>query len=609
MQCGIGHLPGGCQRAMGLHCVLILCLFSGWAVGYKQGDNVTLYVNKVGPYHNPQETYHYYTLPVCRPEKVHHKSLTLGEVLDGDRMAESLYYIRFKENMEKRTLCKLTLSEKQVDQLREAIEELFYFEFVLDDIPIWGFVGYIEESGFLPHSHKVGLWTHLDFNIEYNGDSVIFANVSVKDVKPVPLEEGAGSAVGGVGVGGGSLTVTHTYSVRWFESPLPHSRRAERLRDYSFFPKTLEIHWLSIINSLVLVVLLLGFVIIILMRVLKNDFARYNVEEEGGCDDLDQGDNGWKIIHTDVFRFPPYKSLLCAVLGVGAQFLTLATGIIFMALMGMFNVHRHGAINSAAIVLYALTSCVSGYVSCSFYTQINGQRWVWNIILTSSLFSAPLFLTWSVVNSIHWWSGSTQALPATTVLLILGAWVLVGFPLTVIGGIVGKNRAGSFQAPCRTRNIARQIPTQPWYKHTAVHMAIGGFLPFSAISVELYYIFATVWGREHYTLYGILLCVFAILLSVGACISVALTYFLLSGEDYRWWWRSVLSTGSTGLFIFVYSVFYYRNRSSMSGLVQSTEFFGYSLLTAMVFSLMLGSVSFRASLAFIRYIYRSLKMD
>lgn len=53
---------------------------------------------------------------------------------------------------------------------------------------------------------------------------------------------------------------------------------------------------------------------------------RYNVEEDGSCDDLDQGDNGWKIIHTDVFRFPPYKILLCAVLGVGTQFLTLATG-------------------------------------------------------------------------------------------------------------------------------------------------------------------------------------------------------------------------------------------------------------------------------------------
>lgn len=29
-----------------------------------------MYVNKVGPFFNPHETYHYYQLPVCRPEKV-----------------------------------------------------------------------------------------------------------------------------------------------------------------------------------------------------------------------------------------------------------------------------------------------------------------------------------------------------------------------------------------------------------------------------------------------------------------------------------------------------------------------------------------------------------
>ena len=61
--------------------------------------------------------------------------------------------------------------------------------------------------------------------------------------------------------------------------------------------------------------------------------------------------------------------------------------------------------------------------------------------------------------------------------------------------------------------------------------------------MELYYIFATVWGREPYTLYGILLIVFLILISVTACISVALTYFQLSTEDYRWWWRSIFSSG------------------------------------------------------------------
>lgn len=70
MQLGNGHRQAGWQKTMDLRRILILCSLASWATGYKQGDNVTLYVNKVGPYHNPQETYHYYTLPVCRPEKV-----------------------------------------------------------------------------------------------------------------------------------------------------------------------------------------------------------------------------------------------------------------------------------------------------------------------------------------------------------------------------------------------------------------------------------------------------------------------------------------------------------------------------------------------------------
>ena len=66
---------------------------------------------------------------------------------------------------------------------------------------------------------------------------------------------------------------------------------------------------------------------------------------------------------------------------------------------------------------------------------------------------------------------------------------------------------------------------------------------FSAISVELYYIFSTLWGRDQYTLYGILFVIFVILLSVTASISIALTYFQLAAEDYRWWWRSLISAG------------------------------------------------------------------
>lgn len=112
----------GCPRRWNCPWLPVLILLLGTDRGpgvhgvthYKAGDPVILYVNKVGPYHNPQETYHYYQLPVCCPEKIRHKSLSLGEVLDGDRMAESLYEIRFRENVEKRVLCHMQLSSAQV---------------------------------------------------------------------------------------------------------------------------------------------------------------------------------------------------------------------------------------------------------------------------------------------------------------------------------------------------------------------------------------------------------------------------------------------------------------------------------------------------------------
>ncbi|KAK2181171.1 hypothetical protein NP493_408g01013 [Ridgeia piscesae] len=565
------------------------------ATKYKPGDKVIVYVNKVGPYFNPHETYHYYQLPLCVPDQIEHKSLTLGEILDGDRMAVSKYEIAFKSDVATKELCQTQLKEAELHKLQDAIEDLYYFEFVIDDIPVRGFIGHLEEGGFLPHNHKIYLWTHLHFNVEYNGNQIIYANVSTKNKSPVSLE--------GVSA---PFKVTFTYSVKWTETTTKYSDRGKRVRDSSFFPKTLEIHWLSIINSMVLVFLLIGFVIIIMTRVLKNDFAKNSEDDE---DLMDEEENGWKIIHTDVFRFPPYKAFFCAILGVGSQFLATATGILLMAMLGMFNVHRHGSINTASILLYALTSCIAGYVASGMYRKMQGSYWVWCINLASALFAAPFFVVWSFVNSVAWAYGSTQALPWETVILLGCLWAFLGYPLTVIGGIFGKNWASNFDAPCRTKNIAREIPSVPWYRTTLAHCIVGGFLPFSAISVELYYIFATLWGREQYTLYGILFVVYAILLSVTASISVALTYFQLSVEDYRWWWRSIFSAGSTGIFVFLYSLFYYFKRSSMSGMLQTVEFFGYTLLTCYVFFLMLGTVAFFASLKFIRYIYVNIKMD
>jgi len=203
----------------------------------------------------------------------------------------------------------------------------------------------------------------------------------------------------------------------------------------------------------------------------------------------------------------------------------------------------------------------------------------------------------------------TKALPFTTVLTVLTIWALVGLPLTMLGAIAGKNYATPFEPPVRTKHISRQIPDIPWYRNRFVQVGLAGFLPFSAIYIELHYIFGSVWGRGMYQLWGILILVVGILFLVTAMTTVALTYFQLSMEDYRWWWISFVWGGSTGFYILGYSVYFWVYRSKMSGFLQASFFFGYQLFICYFFFLMLGSVGFLASFAFVKRIYKNLHMD
>ena len=99
------------------------------------------------------------------------------------------------------------------------------------------------------------------------------------------------------------------------------------------------------------------------------------------------------------------------------------------------------------------------------------------------------------------------------------------------------------------------------------------------------------------------------LVIVTAFITIALTYFQLAIEDHRWWWRALFSGGSTGFFVFAYCFFYYFERSSMFGFMQTAFFFGYMLMAAYAAFIMLGTIGFLSSLVFVRRIYRAIKCD
>lgn len=77
---------------------------------YNVGEAVRLWVNKVGPYNNPQETYNYYYLPFCKPkegEKASHKWGGLGEVLQGNELIDSQLDIKFRGKSDSRLLYRI----------------------------------------------------------------------------------------------------------------------------------------------------------------------------------------------------------------------------------------------------------------------------------------------------------------------------------------------------------------------------------------------------------------------------------------------------------------------------------------------------------------------
>jgi hypothetical protein len=127
-------------------------------------------------------------------------------------------------------------------------------------------------------------------------------------------------------------------------------------------------------------------------------------------------------------------------------------------------------------------------------------------------------------------------------MVMLSLFVLGSAPLSILGSICGRNMSGDFDAPCRVHKVPRQVPEVPFYRGALVHILIGGFLPFSAIYIEMHYIFEAMWGHKIYTLFGILFIAICLVVLVTAFITIALTYFQLAVEVRGMWCFFGLST-------------------------------------------------------------------
>ena len=334
---------------------------------YEPNERVVLWVNNVGPYNNPQESYKYFSLPWCTrdltQEELDDPDLErlphIGEILHGVDHVYSRLPIYFGRNTAQ-IVCKQKLNEFSAQRFDKAIRQQYWYQMHLDDLPIWGMVGeLVEHNQDAPSTgtqrgsilgFETYVYTHKAFVIAYNGRRVISVNMTADD--PVLVRTGA--------------SLEFSYSVEWVSTRQGFDDRFARYLDNDFFQH--QIHWFSILNAFMMVLFLCGVVAVILVRTLKRDYAKYNLEasELGAFGVSSVDDSGWKQVHGDVFRAPPELLLLSVLLGNGVQLIVLFLLVAFASLWGSFYMNR-GSTAKWTLLCYAFTAVVSGFVSGRFY--------------------------------------------------------------------------------------------------------------------------------------------------------------------------------------------------------------------------------------------------
>eukprot|EP00897_Mesotaenium_endlicherianum_P009787 jgi/Mesen1/8837/ME000053S08240 len=588
-----------------------------------------------------QLPYEYYTLPFCKPKEIQNMAENLGEVLRGDRIENSQYHFSMRVDEQCKVVCKKEpISKSEAKLFKERIDEDYRINMILDNLPVAmvkmrtengasfrtyergypvGFKAAVEEGG----EEKFFIHNHLRYTVLYHKDQttglsrVVGFEVepfSVKHEFDSPFDESKphlhtcnpgsmqyvnhGLAPQMVEEG---AEVIFTYDVIFKTSDV---KWASRWDTYLLMTDD-QIHWFSIINSLMIVLFLSGMVAMIMMRTLHRDISKYNQLETA---DEAQEETGWKLVHGDVFRPPNHAGLLCVYVGTGVQFFAMTVVTMLFAVLGFLSPANRGGLMTAMLLLWVFMGLFAGYSSARLFKAFKGTDWKMNTIKTALLFPGTMSILFFVLNTIIWGEKSSGAIPFGTMFALFFLWFGISVPLVFIGSYFGFKK-GAIEDPVRTNKIPRQIPEQAWYMRPVFSVLIGGILPFGAVFIELFFILTSIWLHQFYYIFGFLFIVFAILIVTCAEITIVLCYFQLCSEDYHWWWRAYLTSGSSALYLFLYAAFYFFTKLEITKLVSGVLYFGYMIIISYSFFVLTGTIGFYACYWFVRTIYASVKID
>eukprot|EP00913_Durusdinium_trenchii_P021795 g20478.t1 len=253
--------------------------------------------------------------------------------------------------------------------------------------------------------------------------------------------------------------LTFTYDVTWSPSEIRWASRFDNYLKMTGGRRPGQIHWFSILNSLMIMLFLSGMIAVIILRTIHRDITKYN--ELASAEEAAE-ETGWKLVHGDVFRKPRHSKLLAVSVGSGVQIVCMSVVTLFLALLGVLSPVHRGALLQSCLLLFTFMGFFAGYVSSRLYKTFNGADWKQMTLLTAFLYPGIFFAIFFILNLLIWGQRSSGAVPFTTMFAMLCLWFGVSVPLVCLGAYFGFRKA-NIELPVRTNQIPRQIPVQSWF--------------------------------------------------------------------------------------------------------------------------------------------------
>ena len=573
----------------------------------------------------------FYDLGLCVPEKLIKEEDNLGEILTGQQYYNTKYELYTNKNEYCKVLCTTEITEVKLNKISKILMKNYKGSFFLDRLPA-GIInydpvteitnidyfngvplGYIKENeannaikdiylynhfqlyiilnNQVPKQYEIVGFNILPLSISHENENNLKCSKNPKDIQSNFLSEKYLLKEG---------PVTFTYDVIFEYSNITMASRWDHYK-----PSNKSIHWAGIISSNLIIGIFTSLIIIIFCRGIRRDVETYNtrVTNEDFLDEY-----GWKQVCNDVFRSPQRnKMLLSSIIGTGIQLFCMLFATLLLSVLGFLNPDRRSNLLTLGLLFFVFMGIPGGYASAKFYRLFGGSDWLKNSILTAFFFPGFLFTGYSFVNILLSIEGSSASVNFLDIFSLLILWLCCSSPLVLIGSFFGI-KSKIMNIPCKVNAVPTTIPEKKWYFHLRFTFWIAGILSFSTIFIELVYVMASLWRHQIYFLATFLWISFLVLIIVSIEITIILTYVNLCYGDYVWWWKSFALGGSSGIYIFIYTIYYFFNLK-ITRLSAMIVYFGIMSMISVIVFLVCGGISTIVTFLVLRQIYSMIKVD